>query len=572
VATGRNSVEEILLERSWVSARDLKKAEEKRRPGQELSDVLLEMGTVEPHRIAHALAQHYGLPFMSVLDDRTIDLSLVSKVPINYAKKNRLLPLYSDGTKVTVAVADPANFEPLDDLRVLFGMEISPVVAPAEVIAEAINRAYDRTQSHAQDLMIDLDQEGFELAASELAQEPRDLLESEEAAPVIRFVNSLLAQAVKDGASDVHIEPYENKLLVRFRVDGMLYDVLSPPKRFQAAIASRVKVMAGLNIAEKRLPQDGRIRFRIAGRDIDVRVSSLPTAFGERLVLRLLDRAQTLVELNLDRLGFGGETLEKLDRLIRLSHGIILVTGPTGSGKTTTLYAALSRINSPEKNIITIEDPIEYQLPGIGQMQVNPKINLTFANGLRSILRQDPDVIMVGEIRDAETAEIAIHASLTGHLVFSTLHTNDSFGALTRLVDMGIEPFLVSSSVIAVLAQRLVRLVCPACREPYMPTPAQLQQIGLNPEEVSGPIYRARHGGCAQCRRTGYRGRTAIYELMVMNDDIRALVMKNADAATIRRFCVDRGMKLLRQNGAARVLAGQTTVEEVMRVTQEENL
>ncbi len=330
--------------------------------------------------------------------------------------------------------------------------------------------------------------------------------------------------------------------------------------------------MSGLNIAEKRLPQDGRIRLRIAGRDIDVRVSSIPTAFGERIVLRLLDRAQTLVGLDLDRLGFTGENLRRMEHLIHQSHGIILVTGPTGSGKTTTLYACLSRINSPEKNIITIEDPIEYQLHGVGQMQVNPKIELTFANGLRSILRQDPNVIMVGEIRDSETAEIAIHAALTGHLVFSTLHTNDSFGALTRLVDMGIEPFLVSSSIIAVIAQRLVRLVCPTCREPYHPSAEQMTRLGITSADISDVIYRPGAKTCKACRGTGYRGRVAINELMMMDDEVRGLVMKNADASTIRRACTAKGMKLLRQDGVERVLAGQTTIEELLRVTQEDIL
>jgi len=344
--------------------------------------------------------------------------------------------------------------------------------------------------------------------------------------------------------------------------------VITPQKRFQSAITSRIKVMSGLNIAEKRLPQDGRIRLRIAGRDLDVRVSSIPTQFGERIVLRLLDRAQTLVDLSLAKLGFAGDNLSRLERLIHQSHGIILVTGPTGSGKTTTLYACLNQINSPEKNIITIEDPIEYQLRGVGQMQVNPKIDLSFASGLRSILRQDPDVIMVGEIRDGETAEIAIQAALTGHLVFSTLHTNDSFGALTRLVDMGIEPFLVSSSIIAVIAQRLVRVVCPACREAHTPPHEELARVGLDRSELAGPIYRAK--GCRSCRDTGYRGRIAINELMLVDDDVRALVMKHSDASSIRQLAVSKGMKLLRQNGGERVIQGQTTVEELLRVTQEE--
>jgi general secretion pathway protein E len=568
MATAHNSFETILLDRSWVSLQDLEKARLRKKPGQEIAEVLVDMGALEPQRLAHALAQEYQLPFQANIDINA-ENELIAKVPINYAKKNRLLPLKSDGTTVTVAVADPANYQALDDLHVLFGRAIQPVVAPAEVIAQAINQAYDQaTTTSAQDLMIDLEEERLDLVASELASEPRDLLEADDAAPIIKLVNGLLSQAVKDRASDIHIEVFERELVVRFRVDGMLFDVLSPPKRFHAAITSRVKVMSGLNIAEKRLPQDGRIRVRIAGRDIDIRVSVIPTAFGERIVMRLLDRAQALVDVNLARLGFSGDNLRRIDRLIRQSHGIILATGPTGSGKTTTLYACLSRINSPEKNIITIEDPIEYQLHGVGQMQVNPKIELTFANGLRSILRQDPDVIMVGEIRDSETAEIAIQAALTGHLVFSTLHTNDSFGALTRLVDMGIEPFLVSSSVMAVLAQRLVRVLCPDCREAYSPSESELNRIGLNTSRSSGPVYRSK--GCRACRNTGYRGRTAVHELMIVDDDVRELVMKKADASSIRRVCTTKGMKGLRQDGAERVAAGQTTIEELLRVTQED--
>src|SRR5208337_4270927 len=372
MATARKSFEAILLDRSWVSAQDLDKARQRKKPGQELADALVEMGALEPQRLSRALAQQYRLPFQAHLDEHTLDNNLVAKVPINYAKKNCLLPIASDGRTLTVAIADPANFEPLDDLRLLFGLQIEPVVTPVDVINNTINRAYDRaTTTTAHDLMIDLDEERLEQVASELNNEPRDLLESDDAAPIIKLVNGLLAQAVKDRASDIHVEPFERSLVVRFRVDGMMYDVLTPPQRFQAAISSRIKVMSGLNIAEKRLPQDGRIRLRIAGRDIDVRVSTIPTAFGERIVLRLLDRAQTLVGLDLDRLGFTGDNLRRLETLIHQSHGIVLVTGPTGSGKTTTLYACLSRINSPEKNIITIEDPIEYQLHGVGQMQVN---------------------------------------------------------------------------------------------------------------------------------------------------------------------------------------------------------
>src|SRR5579872_2793481 len=573
MATARKSFEDILLDQSWISQQDLDRAKQRKKPGQELTEVLVEMGAIEPQRLARALAQEYRLPFENHIDEKTVDLTLVSKVPINYAKKNRLLPLSIQQGVLTIALADPSNYEPIDDLHVMFGMPINSIVVPGQVLEDAINRAYDQAATTtAADLMIDLEDQGLDAVASEIANETRDLLESDDAAPIIKLVNGILSQAVKDRASDIHIECFENDLVVRFRVDGMLYDVISPPKRIQAAITSRIKVMSGLNIAEKRLPQDGRIRVLIAGRDIDIRVSTIPCAYGERSVLRLLDRANQADNFDLDKLGFSGENLRKLDRLIRQSHGIILATGPTGSGKSTTLYAALSRINSPEKNIITIEDPIEYQLRGVGQMQVNPKIELSFASGLRSILRQDPDVIMVGEIRDSETAEIAIHAALTGHLVFSTLHTNDSFGALTRLVDMGIEPFLVSSSILAVLAQRLVRTVCPTCREAYTPTATELARIGVRPEAVKGPIYRPATSGCRACRGTGYRGRTAIQELMLMDNEVRELVMQKADAATIRRACTAHGMTLLRHNGAERILLGETTVEELLRVTQEDIL
>jgi general secretion pathway protein E len=569
MATARKSFETILLDQSFISQQDLDRARQRKKPGQELTDVLVEMGALEPQRLARALAQEYRLPFEGHIDEKTIDLKLVSKVPINYAKKNRLLPLRINQGALTVAMADPSNYEPIDDLHVMFGMPINSIVVPAQVLDDATNRAYDQAATTtAQDLMIDLEDRGLDAVASEIANETQDLLESDDAAPIIKLVNGILSQAVKDRASDIHIECFENELVVRFRVDGMLYDVISPPKRIQAAITSRIKVMSGLNIAEKRLPQDGRIRVRIAGRDIDIRVSTIPCAYGERSVLRLLDRASQVDNFDLDKLGFSGENLRKLDRLIRQSHGIILATGPTGSGKSTTLYAALSRINSPEKNIITIEDPIEYQLRGVGQMQVNPKIELSFASGLRSILRQDPDVIMVGEIRDGETAEIAIQAALTGHLVFSTLHTNDSFGSLSRLVEMGIEPFLVSSSILAVLAQRLVRRLCVECREPYTPSTTELHRIGITASGFAGKIYRA--AGCKMCRNSGYRGRIAVQELMVMEDDIRTLVMQNADSASIRRQCQGKGMKLLRQDGAERVFAGETTVEELLRVTQDD--
>ncbi len=562
------SIEERIARKAGVPPDLTAKARERTREGRSLQRVLLEMGAIDSVEWARAAASEYGLAFVEGIADEDVDIDLLSRLPMHFAKRYKILPLARTESALKVALSDPSQLAPLDDLGFLYQSPVDPVMVPEERLVAAINRAYDRASGSAAELIDDLSEERLDLVATEL-EEPRDLLETDEEAPIIRLVNSLLFQAVKDRASDIHIEPFEQKLSVRFRIDGILYDIISPPKRFQALIVSRVKIMAGLNIAEKRLPQDGRIRTRIAGRDIDVRVSVVPTSFGERVVMRLLDRSSAL--LGLEELGLTGKNLERVKRLIQQNHGIILVTGPTGSGKTTTLYAALSKINSTEKNIITIEDPVEYQLQGIGQIQVNPKIDLTFANGLRSILRQDPDVIMVGEIRDVETAEIAIQAALTGHLVFSTLHTNDSFGALTRLVDMGIEPFLVSSSVIAVMAQRLVRRLCPDCRERAMDT-SLLAELGVREDRIVGqPIYRA-GAGCASCRGTGYRGRTGIHELLVIDDAIRSLVMKNADASSVRAAALEKGMATLRDDGALKVLAGETSVEEILRVTQEETL
>jgi len=435
-------------------------------------------------------------------------------------------------------------------------------------LMSCLNRAYDEVASPtgAEQVMEDIAaSENLDKIAHEL-DEPQDLLDATDEAPIIRLVNSVLFQAVRQRASDIHFESFERGLVVRYRIDGVLYPILTPPKHLQSSIIARLKIMAALNIAEKRLPQDGRVAIRTAGKDVDLRVSVLPTSHGERVVLRLLEKENRL--LNLTEMGFSAERLHTIQQLIRLTHGILLVTGPTGSGKTTTLYAALSEINAPDKNIITVEDPVEYQLLGIGQMQVNPKINLTFAAGLRSILRQDPDVIMIGEIRDRETAEIAIHASLTGHLVFSTLHTNDAASAATRLIDMGIEPFLVASSVVAVLAQRLIRKVCPDCKQGYQPDDEELIRLGVVPGKTKPTFYRGT--GCPACTQTGYRGRTGIHELLVLDDEIRRLIGNKADAAAIRQAAVSHGMVLLKEEAAEKIFAGITTTEEVMRMTQQE--
>jgi len=563
------SVEDILTQEAGIPADILAKARERLKNDKELGEALRESGALDAATWAKVQALYYGLPYSEEVTLGEHAAELLARVPLAFARHSQLLPLTQDDGAATVAVVNPRDLGALDDVRLLLGMPVRPVVVPKPALHEALNRAHDQASQSTQELLDTLDEKALDLDAAEW-QEPRDLLEAQDEAPIIRLVNSLFYQASKERASDIHIEPFEQDLLVRFRIDGILYDTVTPPKAIQSLLVSRIKIMAGLNIAEKRLPQDGRIRLKAAGKDIDVRVSVIPTAFGERVVLRLLDRSSAL--LGMEELGLSGRNLALVTRLIRQSHGIILVTGPTGSGKTTTLYAALSQINTSDKNIITIEDPIEYQLRGIGQMQVSPKIELTFAAGLRSILRQDPDVIMIGEIRDAETAEIAIQAALTGHLVFSTLHTNDSFGAVSRLLDMGVEPYLVSSSLLGVMAQRLVRRVCPECRQAYRPTEDEVRDIGLTPQAIqAGPFYRP-GPGCETCHGKGYRGRSGIHELLIFTDTTRALVMQRADAAAVRRAAVAGGMPTLRDDGAEKVLAGLTTVEEVVRVTQEEML
>jgi general secretion pathway protein E len=558
----RRLIGEILVE-SGLSPERLKKALDlQKKRGGRIGTLLIRLNFVSEDDLLKALGTQLGLPVISDFGD--IDRDVALKLPITYAKKALVLPLRRENGSVIAATAEPLMLTTVDDLRVLFGAEIELGLAPSEKILDTVNRLHSEEMNKAEDTVQEMEEDDLSFLAAEL-EEPTDLLEVTDDAPIIRLVNSLLSQAIRERASDIHIEPFEKDLVARFRIDGILYNILTIQKRYQASVASRVKIMSGLNIAEKRLPQDGGMRIKIGGKDVDVRVSIVPTAFGERIVLRLLYRESAM--LPLEQIGFSGGYLDRYNELITRPHGIILVTGPTGSGKTTTLYASLSKINSPDKNIITIEDPIEYQLKGIGQIQVNSKIQLTFAAGLRSVLRQDPDVILVGEIRDGETAEIAIQAALTGHLVFSTLHTNDSAGAVTRLIDMKIEPFLISSSVMAILAQRLVRVLCKECCEPYEITPAEIQELELQ-TSAGATVYRAK--GCETCFNTGYLGRKAIYELLIVDDDIRQLIMKNTDAATIKAAATQRGMRTLRQDGADNVLQGITSVEEVVRVTQRE--
>ncbi|WP_242371809.1 type II secretion system ATPase GspE [Anaeromyxobacter sp. SG26] len=538
--------------------------------GMRLGEILVRAHAVSEEAVLRALAAQLDLPFLERIDPERIPPELLKKVPINFAKQARVLPVGHDGDAVRVAVADPLDTAAQDSLAMLLGAAIAPEVVPGAVVVDAINAVYDRAADEHERLMEDLETEDLESVAHEL-EEPTDLLDADDEAPIIRLVNSLLFRAVKERASDIHINPEEKDISVRYRIDGVLREVIRPPKRFQASISSRIKIMGGLNIAEKRLPQDGRIRIKIAGKDVDIRLSTVPTANGERIVMRLLDKSN--VVLDLGQLGFEDWQRKIMDGLITRSHGIVLVTGPTGSGKTTTLYAALAQINSPDLNILTIEDPVEIPLKGVGQVQVNPKIELTFAGGLRSFLRQDPDVIMVGEIRDLETAEIAIQASLTGHLVLSTVHTNDAAGAITRLVDMGVQPFLVASSLVGVLAQRLVRVLCPECRAPYVPTQEERAQVGLTDaiwRKAGSPqaVFKAR--GCPACQNTGYQGRTGIYELMLVDDDVRQLVLKNVDSTTIKKAAVHHGMVTLLEHGAYKVARGITTAAEVLSVTAED--
>lgn len=531
-----------------------------------LGQALVQLRFLRPEDILKAVSIQLGIPYLNKIDPEIIASDTVKPVPINFAKKNELIPLAKHPDHVEVAISDPVNISALDDLRVLYGMSIRPVIASGAQITDAINSVFNRSSGTDRGVMSELNEDNLESLTQEL-EEPQDLLESDDEAPIIRLVNSLLFRSVKQKASDIHIEPFEKDVVVRFRIDGLLYDIMHPPKKVQNSVISRIKIMANLNIAEKRLPQDGRIRIKIAGKDIDIRVSTLPTTFGESVVMRLLDK--TKVVLDLGAIGVEGAYLDAMLALINRSHGIILVTGPTGSGKTTTLYALLSQVNTTDLKIITVEDPVEYQLQGINQIQVNPKIDLTFAGALRSILRQDPDVVMIGEIRDRETAEIAIQASLTGHLVISTLHTNDSASSATRLIDMGVEPFLVASSVVGIIAQRLLRTLCKECREKYSPTDFELTQLGVTREQTEGKmIYRGK--GCSSCINTGYSGRTGVHEILMMDDEIRALVMKNADALTVKRKAMEKGMKTLREVGADKVLSGETSIEEVLRVTQED--
>jgi len=555
--------------------------------GGRIGEVLVQQNNISEKQLLEALAIQYDLPYWPKLPLDNTESELTDKIPIQFLKKYNMIaldyqnpisasdcglaPLNSDNSDTqiapggfVVAINDPLNFQALDDLvRLMELSDFKLVLAERETILSAINLQYDLRRDSAQQLVQDMEENGSDIISE--IEETADLLDDTSEAPIIKLVNHIISQSIKARASDIHIEPYQHSFTVRYRVDGILYDLLTPPKWIQPALISRIKVMAKMNIAEKRLPQDGRFEVKVGDQNIDLRVSTIPTSFGERVVLRLLNKSGSLLEI--EDLGFSPARLKQIKKLVTSPNGIILVTGPTGSGKTTTLYAILQSINKPNINIITIEDPVEYQIKGISQIQVNHKIDLTFARGLRSIVRQDPDVILIGEIRDKETADIAVQSALTGHLVFSTLHTNDSASAITRLVDMGVEPFLISSSVLAVAAQRLVRVLCDKCKKAYQPSTIYLKSIGVSPEHFNeNHIYKA--VGCERCISTGYKGRLGIFEIMVLNEQLKGLILETFDSNQIKNEAAKQKMISLRQDGLEKVLAGITTMEEVLRVTQ----
>ncbi|MBF0468747.1 MAG: type II secretion system ATPase GspE [Desulfamplus sp.] len=547
------------------------------------TDALLTSAILEEDLVLEIIGLIYCLPYIQnisqgnlYLTEPLVEHGFTEHISIHFLKKYCMVPVAREDLSIFIALNNPCDLSPVDDIASFLNLsEYQILLAPKSEILSAINNLYHQTTESARQLVENMEENGTTIIKA--IEETSDLLDDTSDAPVIRLVNHMISQSVKANASDIHIEPFQDSIKIRYRIDGILYDLLEPPKWIQSALVSRIKVMADMDIAEKRIPQDGRLEVRMGQQKIDIRVSTVPTSFGERLVMRLLNKSGTLLELS--QSGISSGHLAIFNRLISLNNGIVLVTGPTGSGKTTTLYAALSTINSPDKNIITIEDPVEYNLKGIGQIQVNRKIGMTFAKGLRSIVRQDPDVILVGEIRDLETAEIAIQSALTGHLVFSTLHTNDSPGAVTRLVDLGVEPYLITSSVKAIAAQRLVRVLCPYCKSGYIPDAAERSLIeageqALNEEYVLKTLNVAekeifRPAGCPRCFGTGYTGRQAIFEIMEIDDVIKNVILTTSDANQIKKTALGQGMATLRQDGISKVLQGITSMEEVIRVTQE---
>jgi general secretion pathway protein E len=562
----RKLIGQVFLERGLIDEEELRTALNLQSESREkLGKLLVDLGYIsEKDRLA-VVSEHLNIPAITGTEYPAVP-ALENILTLRFMKQCKFVPVRLENNVLTLAMTDPLDDATLDLVRQATGFSVNAVLGAESEIMDVLEKFYGSAASTFGRIIEGIDEGNIDsLDEIEDIEQLKDLASE---APVIRLVNLIISKAIEARASDIHIEPFEKDLKVRYRIDGILYDVESPPKKLKAAVISRVKIMAKLNIAERRLPQDGRIKLKVLGKDIDLRVSTLPTMYGESVVMRILDKSNSNL-YDLRRLGFPEDSLRDLESLIRRPHGILLVTGPTGSGKTTTLYSALDTINLPDKKIVTIEDPVEYQMNGVNQIQVHPQIGLTFASGLRHIVRQDPDVIMVGEIRDLETAEIAIRSALTGHLVFSTLHTNDAPSAITRLVDMGAEDYLIASSLLGVLAQRLVRVICPQCRVEVFPVPEMLDEIGYRRGNGHEPHRFFEGRGCESCANTGFIGRVGIYELMLMSDELRKLTVGKADAGQIRKKALEAGMRSLRDDGWLKVRQGLTTVSEVLRVTQE---
>ncbi len=558
---------DILLRESLITPTQLKQAQdEQKKSGKRLGYTLAKMGALDEQSLTSFVAQHYGVPPVE-LRQADIDPEVVKLLPENVARRHQVVPINRTGSVLVVAMADPSDIYAIDDLKFITGYNIEVMVASDTSIDEVLNRIYNSSLAALEESLFELNEGEVEFGENqEDGINILDLEKASEEAPVIRLVNYILLTAIKKGASDIHVEPYEKHFRVRLRIDGVLHEELSPPMRLKNAIISRLKIMSNLDIAERRLPQDGRIKLKIGkNKEMDFRVSVLPTLFGEKVVLRLLDKSN--LQLDMTKLGFETKALELFKRAIYQPYGMVLVTGPTGSGKTTTLYSALSELNQIDKNISTAEDPVEFNLHGINQVQIHDDIGLDFAASLRSFLRQDPDIIMVGEIRDFETAEIGVKAALTGHLVLSTLHTNDAPSTINRLLNMGVEPFLVTASLNLILAQRLARKICNECKEPHPVSKETLMELGVSPEEAAKVQHVWKGKGCTVCSNTGYKGRVALYEVMWLYDEIKDVIIQGASAAELKATAIRLGMKTLRMSGISKVLDGVTTIEEVTRVT-----
>lgn len=558
---------QLLLSKGIITEEQLNRAlDVQKKEGGRIASNLVKLEFLSEETLINFLSQQYHVPAVDLSGDG-IDPSVVKYIPYDVAHKYQIFPISKNGATITIAMTDPSNMFAIDDVKFMTGYDVQPVVALESSIKEAIAHHYEQSGEELQNVVDSLSDFNDELDLIQESDDDVDLSELKgavEEAPVVKLVNLILSEAITRGASDIHLEPYEKNLRVRYRVDGVLYDVMQPPAKLRAALSSRIKIMAELDIAERRLPQDGRIKLKIKNRAVDLRVSTLPTLFGEKIVMRILDKSN--LNLNLTKLGFEEQALKDFDEAIRSPFGMVLVTGPTGSGKTTTLYSALSTVNQIDVNIMTAEDPVEYNLHGINQVHVREDIGLTFAAALRSFLRQDPDIVMVGEIRDYETAEIAVKAALTGHLVLSTLHTNDAPSTISRLLNMGVEPFLVSASVVLILAQRLCRKVCEQCKEVVEAPDSTLINIGFTQEEVG--TFKAYKGkGCSACGETGYKGRIALYEVMPAGEEIKEMVVKGATTADIKKAAIRLGMKTLRMSGLTKIKEGVTSIEEVLRVT-----